>query len=252
MVSGARPLKRSSIGSGNRVDVRLDRGNNRSSCVKLPSKFPDFRSHPQWRWVIPKDPQSKDSGSLRIGSKKGIDMEGKIGFERWKKCKPVFKTGWRRQEVMMVLVLSSLLFFPLSWIQGRDLDQDEKSVESKEQQSQQTKSGQLKKYEEVIHSGAKSIPGLFTVHRIDDKVYYEIPSSVLNRDMLWYIEVAKSPTNIGYGAQPIGDRTIRWERRGTTFCSVTFHTINGQRNLGRCRGLSNFLLWPRLSSGSVY
>jgi hypothetical protein len=141
-------------------------------------------------------------------------MEGKIGFERWKRCKPVFKTGWRRQEVMMVLVLSSLLFFPLSWIQGRDLDQDEKSVESKEQQSQQTKSGQLKKYEEVIHSGAKSIPGLFTVHRIDDKVYYEIPSSVLNRDMLWYIEVAKSPTNIGYGAQPIGDRIIRWERRG--------------------------------------
>ena len=66
-----------------------------------------------------------------------------------------------------------LLLTPVSSIQAQVSHQDEKSVESKEQQSQQTKSGQLKKYEEVIHSGAKSIPGLFTVHRIDDKVYYD-------------------------------------------------------------------------------
>jgi hypothetical protein len=144
-------------------------------------------------------------------------MEEKIGFERWKKCKPALKTGWCRQDVMMVLVLSSLLFFPLSWIQAQDRYQDEKSVESvesKEQKAQQTKSGQLKRYEEVIHSGVRSMPGLFTVHRIDDRVCYEIPSSVLNQDMLWYTEAAKTPPNIGYGAQPVGDRIVRWERRG--------------------------------------
>ena len=60
---------------------------------------------------------------------------------------------------MTVLFLFLLLFTHLSSIQAQDRYQDEKSVESKEQQAQQTKSGQLKKYEEVIHSGVKSIPG---------------------------------------------------------------------------------------------
>jgi hypothetical protein len=141
-------------------------------------------------------------------------MEQTISFERWKNCKSDFKVRWHRIEEIIVLIFFLFLFIPLSLVQAQGSHQDEKPNESKEQQAQQTKAGQLKKYEEVIHSGVISMPGLFTVHRIDDKVYYEIPPSVLNRDMLWYIEVAKSPTNIGYGAQPVGDRIIRWERRG--------------------------------------
>src|SRR5690348_13965556 len=39
-------------------------------------------------------------------------------------------------------------------------------------------------YADVITDKAKSDPGLFTVHKIDDRYYYEIPASMLNRVML--------------------------------------------------------------------
>jgi hypothetical protein len=141
-------------------------------------------------------------------------MGQKIRFKRTKKSKSDSKEWWHRQKARMVLVLSLFLFFPSSWLQAQETHPDEKTVELREQLAQQAKSGQLKKYAEVISSRARSMPGLFTVHRIDDKIYYEIPPSVLNRDMLWYTEAAKTPTNIGYGAQPLGDRIVRWERRG--------------------------------------
>ena len=112
-------------------------------------------------------------------------MEREVGLARMDKSKSgSYRRGYT-QQAMTVLLLFLLPLTPLSSIQAQVSHQDEKSVESKEGQSQPTKSGQSKKYEEVIHSGVKSILGLFTVHRIDDKVYYEIPPSVLNRDMLW-------------------------------------------------------------------
>ncbi|MDD5760929.1 MAG: zinc-dependent metalloprotease [bacterium] len=69
-------------------------------------------------------------------------------------------------------------------------------------------------YTEVITKGAVSTPGLFTVHRLKGKVFYEIPDRTLGRDMLWYTEVTKAPAGIGYGGAAIGSRSIRWERVG--------------------------------------
>lgn len=73
---------------------------------------------------------------------------------------------------------------------------------------------ETKKYEDVITKVAVSTPGLFTVHRIRDKIFYEIPAGALGRDMLWYTEVTKAPAGIGYGGAAIGSRSVRWERVG--------------------------------------
>ncbi len=73
-------------------------------------------------------------------------------------------------------------------------------------------SGPLKAYADVITRDAVSMPGLFTVHRIGDEVFYEIPARALGRDMLWYTEVTKAPAGIGYGGAAIGSRSVRWER----------------------------------------
>jgi len=69
-------------------------------------------------------------------------------------------------------------------------------------------------YAEVITDKAKSDPGLFTVHKIDDRYYYEIPASALNRVMLWSTEIAQLPANLGYGGQAAGHKVVRWTRRG--------------------------------------
>jgi hypothetical protein len=52
------------------------------------------------------------------------------------------------------------------------------------------------------------------VHRIDDKVYFEIPHSALGKLMLWTIEVAKGPAGVSWGGQSLGSNVIRFERRG--------------------------------------
>ena len=77
-----------------------------------------------------------------------------------------------------------------------------------------TKPGEPKKYDDVITKDAKTTPGIFTVHRIDDKIYFEIPKEGFDRLMLWQTEVVKGPAGITWGGYSIGRNYIRWDRRG--------------------------------------
>jgi hypothetical protein len=86
--------------------------------------------------------------------------------------------------------------------------------EVKKEKSKKSKPGELKKYNEVITPKAKTSRGVFTVHRIDDKAYFEIPPSALGKLMLWSTEVAKAPAGVGWGGSALGNRVVRWERRG--------------------------------------
>ncbi len=73
--------------------------------------------------------------------------------------------------------------------------------------------GALKEYKEVVTDKAKTETGLFTVHRIDEKILYEIPVAVLNKPMLWTTEVAELPAGLGYGGTAVNDKMVRWTRR---------------------------------------
>jgi hypothetical protein len=68
------------------------------------------------------------------------------------------------------------------------------------------------RYAEVITPAASTLPGLFTVHRVGNQVYYEIPGSALGREMLWYTELAQAPVGVDASASPVGMRVVRWER----------------------------------------
>lgn len=69
-------------------------------------------------------------------------------------------------------------------------------------------------YERVITKDAKTQTGVFTVHQIKDKFYYEIPNSELNKDFLWVSTIAKTTLGVGYGGQADGNHVVRWERHG--------------------------------------
>ncbi|MGC8667178.1 MAG: zinc-dependent metalloprotease [Chthonomonadales bacterium] len=75
------------------------------------------------------------------------------------------------------------------------------------------KPGRLKPYSEVIPSDAKTMAGLFTVHHVGDKYFFQIPPALLNRDMLLTTEIAQLPAGMGYGGIHVQDRVIRWTRR---------------------------------------
>jgi len=70
-----------------------------------------------------------------------------------------------------------------------------------------------KPYDRVITKDAKSDEGVFTVHRIKDKVFYEIPKNELGREFLWVGQIARTTLGVGYGGQAMGSRVVRWERR---------------------------------------
>ncbi|WP_370690571.1 zinc-dependent metalloprotease [Algoriphagus sp.] len=69
-----------------------------------------------------------------------------------------------------------------------------------------------KPYKEVITAKAKTKEGLFKVHQIEDKYFYEIPDSLLGRDMLMVVRIAKTADGIGYGGENTNNLMVRWEK----------------------------------------
>ncbi len=72
----------------------------------------------------------------------------------------------------------------------------------------------IKPHDEVITDEAESDAGVFTVHRLDDKVFYEIPEAELGREFLWVSRIARTTEGVGYGGQALGNRVVKWERHG--------------------------------------
>ena len=69
-------------------------------------------------------------------------------------------------------------------------------------------------YDKVITKEAKTSKGLFTVHQIKERYYYEIPKSELGKDLLWNSQIAKTTAGAGYGGGQLVDKVIRWELKG--------------------------------------
>jgi len=69
-----------------------------------------------------------------------------------------------------------------------------------------------KPYKEVITDKAITQKGLFTVHKVDDKWYFEIADSVMNREILAVTRYSKTPAGgSSYGGEKVNEQTIRWE-----------------------------------------
>jgi hypothetical protein len=72
----------------------------------------------------------------------------------------------------------------------------------------------MKPYKEVITDKAKTDDGLFKVHRLDGKYFYEIPDSLFNREMLVVTRYSKTPTLDGkYGGEQLNEQVWKWQKR---------------------------------------
>ena len=88
-------------------------------------------------------------------------------------------------------------------------------------------SAEPRPYDRVITKEAKTDEGIFKVHTIKDKVYYEIPKSELDKEFLWVSQIAKTTLGVGYGGQAAGNRVVKWERKGNRILlrSVAYDVI---------------------------
>ncbi len=70
-----------------------------------------------------------------------------------------------------------------------------------------------KPYNKVITEKAISKQGLFTIHKVDDKWYFEIPDSILNREMIVTTRYSKVAGGGGVYAGEMENRnTVIWEK----------------------------------------
>lgn len=69
-------------------------------------------------------------------------------------------------------------------------------------------------YDRVITKEAKTKKGLFLVHQIGERYYYEIPKSELGREFLWNTQIAKTALGVGYGGGQLVHRVVRFDLKG--------------------------------------
>src|SRR5271165_4012984 len=66
-------------------------------------------------------------------------------------------------------------------------------------------------YDRVITKEAKTKKGLFTVHQVGERFFYEIPKAELNTQLLWNTQIAKTTVGVGYGGAQVANRVVTWE-----------------------------------------
>src|SRR5579872_5126223 len=78
-------------------------------------------------------------------------------------------------------------------------------------------------YEEVITKDAKSKKGIFTVHQVKEKYYYEIPNAEFGKEFLFNTRIAKTTIGAGNGGQQLSTRVVYWELNGN---KVNLRSVN--------------------------
>lgn len=71
---------------------------------------------------------------------------------------------------------------------------------------------QLKAYNKVITDQAITDEGLFRVHKIKDDYFFEIPDSLIGREMLMVSRIAKAADKLAYGGENMHNQVLRWDK----------------------------------------
>ena len=75
------------------------------------------------------------------------------------------------------------------------------------------KKGDIQPYGKVITKDAKSDEGLFTVHKIDDSFFYEIPNTLFEKEMLMVTRISKTASGLGFGGGKQNTQVLRWQKK---------------------------------------
>jgi hypothetical protein len=116
----------------------------------------------------------------------------------------------------------------------------------------------IRPYSEVITSKAKTNKGLFSTHRVEDKYYFEIPDSLLNREILVVNRISKAPAGpragfLGYAGDQIADNVITFEKgpNNKIFVrSISYQEV-GRDSAGMFESVRNSNLQPIVAAFDI-
>ena len=117
--------------------------------------------------------------------------------------------------------------------------------------SEKNKDG-IKPYAKVITEDAETDQGLFTVHKVDQDYFYEIPDSLFNREMLMVTRIAETASGIGFGGGKQNEQVLRWERKGNdVLLRVVSHDVYAADSLPIHEAVVNSNFEPILHSFDI-
>ena len=75
------------------------------------------------------------------------------------------------------------------------------------------KSKKEKTYKDIITKEAITDNGLFNIHKVKEKYYYEINDTLFGREMLMVTRIAKTASGLGFGGGKQNTQVLRWLKK---------------------------------------
>ena len=87
------------------------------------------------------------------------------------------------------------------------------NAQKKDSTEKEKKPKKEKSFKDIITKDAVTDSGLFNVYRVNDKYYYEIPDSLIGRDMLMVTRVSKMSVSIPLTQHKLNEQVLRWDKK---------------------------------------
>jgi len=110
-----------------------------------------------------------------------------------------------------------------------------KKAKSEPAEQPKKKNGSIKSFSEVITADAVSDAGLITTHKVDDNYYFEIPSNLLEEEILVVSRISGFVKNFsfgGAGAKTRPQQVIRFQKKDNSILvrSVSYNSVASEED----------------------
>ncbi|CAL2103546.1 conserved protein of unknown function [Tenacibaculum sp. 190130A14a] len=123
---------------------------------------------------------------------------------------------------MNIKLVTRILSFLFVFVITHNVDAQRKKKKRKNQKttttapaskSKKPKKGEILPYEKVVTKKHTTDDGLFKVHQKEQNYLFEIPNSLLGKEMLMVTRIAKTANGIGFGGGKQNTQVLRWEKK---------------------------------------
>ena len=149
-----------------------------------------------------------------------------------------------KNSFIYTLLIALLFSFQINAQRPVKADDDKKETAKK--------SKAPKSYKDIITKDAITDNGLFDVHKVKDKYYYEINDSLLGREMLMVTRISKTASGIGFGGGKQNTQVLKWHKKDQNILlRVVSHNVVANDSLPVSEAVVNSNFEPILYSFKI-
>lgn len=134
------------------------------------------------------------------------------------------------QYKIFTFVIASVLAFVPDFASAQIFKKKKDIETTQKAASKKSKEPKIKKFEDVITDDAVSKEGLFNTHKVEDKYYFEIPDSLLDREILVVSRISGYVDGLSFGGAGMKSRpqqVLRFQRKEDNLLlrSVSYNSV---------------------------